>query len=92
MLSEIYFAVECGALIYNERTRILLQKSALLKTAPLNPHNLEHLIEEEMKKKVLGLSAVDDLDDERRVKILSKIDSIRELGVGESVSLPQVCV
>jgi hypothetical protein len=34
--------------------------------------------------------AVDQLDNERRVRILGVIDRLRELGVSENVSLPQV--
>ena len=43
-----------------------------------------------MTKTVLRPSAVDDLDNERRVRILGIIDKLRELGVSENVSLPQV--
>jgi hypothetical protein len=39
----------------------------------------------------LGLADVADLDNEKRVRILGIIDRIRELGVSENVSLPQVC-
>ena len=40
----------------------------------------------------LGLGAVGDLDNERRLRILGVIDRLRELGVSENVSLPQVCI
>jgi hypothetical protein len=40
----------------------------------------------------LNLAAVDGLANEKRVRILEIIDKIRELGVGEDVSLPQVCI
>ena len=43
------------------------------------------------RKKILGLAHVADLDNEKRVRILGIIDKIRELGVSENVSLPQVC-
>jgi hypothetical protein len=43
------------------------------------------------KKTALGLGAVDDFDTEKRVRILGIIDKLRELGVSENVSLPQVC-
>jgi hypothetical protein len=39
----------------------------------------------------LGLADIADLDNEKRVRILGIIDRIRELGVSENVSLPQVC-
>lgn len=42
------------------------------------------------KSKRLELGAVSDLDSERRLRILGIIDKLRELGVGENVSLPQV--
>jgi hypothetical protein len=42
------------------------------------------------KRTVLGLTAVDDLNNEKRVRILGIIDKLRELGVSENVSLPQV--
>lgn len=42
------------------------------------------------RKKHLQLTALDDLDNEKRVRILSIIDNIRELGISENVSLPQV--
>jgi hypothetical protein len=38
----------------------------------------------------LHLAAVGDLDNEKRLRILGIIDKLRELGVGENVSLPQV--
>lgn len=38
----------------------------------------------------LQLAAIGDLDNEKRVRILGVIDQLRELGVGENVSLPQV--
>jgi len=43
------------------------------------------------KRQALGLADVADLDNEKRILILGKIDKIRELGVSENVSLPQVC-
>jgi hypothetical protein len=43
-----------------------------------------------MSKKGLELAAVDGLDTEERVRVLEIIDKIRELGVSEDVSLPQV--
>jgi hypothetical protein len=43
-----------------------------------------------MTRKKLTLAAVDGLDNEKRVRILGIIDQIRELGVSENVSLPQV--
>jgi hypothetical protein len=42
------------------------------------------------KLKGLELSSVGDLDNEQRLRILGIIDKLRELGVGENVSLPQV--
>jgi hypothetical protein len=42
------------------------------------------------RSKRLELEAVGDLDNERRLRILGIIDKLRELGVGENVSLPQV--
>jgi hypothetical protein len=42
------------------------------------------------KSKGLELSSVGDLDNEQRLRILGIIDKLRELGVGENVSLPQV--
>jgi hypothetical protein len=39
----------------------------------------------------LHLAAVGDLDNEKRHRILGIIDKLRELGVSENVSLPQVC-
>jgi hypothetical protein len=42
--------------------------------------------------KVLGLAAVGDLDNEKRLRILGVIDKLRELGISENVSLPQVSV
>lgn len=38
------------------------------------------------------LAGIGDLDNERRLHILGVIDSLRELGVNEDVSLPQVSV
>ena len=43
------------------------------------------------RKKALDVADVADLDNEKRVRILGIIDNIRELGVNEDVSLPQVC-
>ncbi|KAJ4361747.1 hypothetical protein N0V83_010687 [Neocucurbitaria cava] len=43
-----------------------------------------------MASKALQLAAVGDLDNEKRVRILGVIDKLRELGVSENVSLPQV--
>jgi hypothetical protein len=43
------------------------------------------------RRKALGLAEIADLDNEKRVRILGIIDKIRELGVSENVSLPQVC-
>ncbi|KAF2116436.1 hypothetical protein BDV96DRAFT_631523 [Lophiotrema nucula] len=40
----------------------------------------------------LGLGAVGDLDNERRLRILGVIDKLRELGISENVSLPQLVV
>ncbi|KAK7189313.1 hypothetical protein DPSP01_012984 [Paraphaeosphaeria sporulosa] len=42
--------------------------------------------------KSLGLGAVGDLDNEKRLRILGVIDKLRELGVSENVSLPQLVV
>ena len=42
--------------------------------------------------KKLQLSSVTGLENEQRLKILGIIDQLRELGVGENVSLPQVCI
>jgi hypothetical protein len=39
----------------------------------------------------LDVADVAELDNEKRVRILGIIDNIRELGVNEDVSLPQVC-
>ncbi|CAI6342313.1 unnamed protein product [Periconia digitata] len=44
------------------------------------------------RSKRLELKAVGDLDNERRLRILGIIDKLRELGVGENVSLPQLVV
>jgi hypothetical protein len=41
-------------------------------------------------KKSLQLAAIGGLENENRVRILGVIDQLRELGVGENVSLPQV--
>jgi hypothetical protein len=41
-------------------------------------------------KKSLQLAAIGGLENEKRVRILGVIDQLRELGVGENVSLPQV--
>jgi hypothetical protein len=41
-------------------------------------------------KKSLQLTAIGGLENENRVRILGVIDQLRELGVGENVSLPQV--
>jgi GTPase SAR1 family protein len=38
----------------------------------------------------IELSSVGDLDNEQRLRILGIIDKLRELGVSENVSLPQV--
>jgi hypothetical protein len=43
------------------------------------------------RKKALDVADVAELDNEKRVRILGIIDNIRELGVNEDVSLPQVC-
>ncbi|KAJ4302817.1 hypothetical protein N0V90_001708 [Kalmusia sp. IMI 367209] len=40
--------------------------------------------------KSLGLDAVGDLDNEKRLRVLGVIDKLRELGVSENVSLPQL--
>ena len=40
-------------------------------------------------KRALQLTAVNELDSERRLHILDIIDKLRELGISESVSLPQ---
>lgn len=45
-----------------------------------------------MTKIASGLAAINGLDTEKRVRILGIIDKIRELGVSEDVSLPQVCM
>ena len=42
-----------------------------------------------MTKSMIDLSAVDGLDNEKRVHLLSIIDQLRELGIS-GVSLPQV--
>ncbi|KAL5372019.1 hypothetical protein PMIN02_012705 [Paraphaeosphaeria minitans] len=42
--------------------------------------------------KSLGLGAVGDLDNEKRLRVLGVIDKLRELGVSENVSLPQLVV
>lgn len=44
-----------------------------------------------MVMKESGLATLGGLDTEKRVLILGIIDKIRELGVTEHVSLPQVC-
>lgn len=44
------------------------------------------------RRKALGLADVADLDNEKRVRILGIINKIRELGVSEKVSLPQLVV
>ncbi|OAL51515.1 hypothetical protein IQ07DRAFT_507390 [Pyrenochaeta sp. DS3sAY3a] len=43
-------------------------------------------------KQTLDFAAVGDFDNGKRLHILGKIDNLRELGVGENVSLPQVVV
>ena len=43
-----------------------------------------------MTRVMLAPNAVEDIDNEDRVKLLSIIDQFRELGVNEDVSLPQV--
>jgi hypothetical protein len=43
------------------------------------------------RRKALDVADVAELDNEKRVRILGIIDNIRELGVNEDVSLPQVC-
>ena len=46
-----------------------------------------------MTKKIkLELGVANDFDDDKRVRLLGVIDRIRELGVSENVSLPQVRV
>lgn len=42
------------------------------------------------RTRALELSSVGDLDNEQRLRILGIIDKLRELGVSENVSLPQV--
>lgn len=38
----------------------------------------------------LELSGVNELDNDKRVRILGIIDKFRELGINEDISLPQV--
>lgn len=40
----------------------------------------------------MAVKAASDLHNEKRAKVLEIIDKLRELGVSESVSLPQVCI
>ncbi|KKZ62368.1 hypothetical protein EMCG_03226 [[Emmonsia] crescens] len=40
----------------------------------------------------LTLSAINGLDNEKRIRILGIIDKLRELGVSENVSLPQLVI
>lgn len=43
-----------------------------------------------MTKAKLGCRSVEDLDNEDRVRVLGIVDKLRELGVNEDISLPQV--
>ena len=43
-----------------------------------------------MAKAKLGCRSVEDLDNEDRVRVLGIVDKLRELGVNEDISLPQV--
>ena len=38
----------------------------------------------------LELSGVNELDNDNRIRVLAIIDKLRELGINEDVSLPQV--
>jgi hypothetical protein len=42
------------------------------------------------KGHTLGLTAAEGLENENRVQLLEIIDQLRELGISENVSLPQV--
>ncbi|KAL5406979.1 hypothetical protein PMIN04_011858 [Paraphaeosphaeria minitans] len=42
------------------------------------------------RTRALELSSVGDLNNEQRLRILGIIDKLRELGVSENVSLPQI--
>ena len=46
-----------------------------------------------MAKKIrsLNLSAIGEMGKNTRVKYLSVVDQLRELGISEDLSLPQVC-
>ena len=41
-------------------------------------------------KRPLELSGANELDNDDRVRVLAVVDKLRELGINEDVSLPQV--
>jgi hypothetical protein len=42
------------------------------------------------RRQAIDLTAADGLDNEKRARLLGVIDQLRELGISEDVSLPQV--
>jgi hypothetical protein len=42
------------------------------------------------RKRAIDLTGADGLDNEKRIRLLGIIDRLRELGISENVSLPQV--
>lgn len=45
-----------------------------------------------MMKRAPDFQVVGTFDNEKRLRVLGVLDKIRELGVSEDVSLPQVCI
>lgn len=42
-------------------------------------------------KSALELSGVNELDNDRHIRVLNAINKLRELGIDEDVAFPQVC-
>lgn len=42
------------------------------------------------KREAIDLTTADGLDNEQRARLLGIIDQLRELGISENISLPQV--
>lgn len=42
------------------------------------------------KRQAIDLTTADGLDNEQRARLLGIIDQLRELGISENISLPQV--